>query len=1090
MHKTSFSLKFSTKQLALWGMVLFAVSAHAQLAVNEFNSKRGFTDETGEDVDWIEVFNYATDSVFLADYFLSDNPNNLDKWQFPNTYLGSQELITICASGKENGAFPSHWEALVVAENIWKYWTGSSPPPNYNDWNQSGYNDQNWNSGQGGIGYGDNDDNTTIAATPSILMRKEFQIVDVLDITHLLFHADYDDGFIAYLNGVEIMRSDNFANSSPSYNEFTTYDKEAVMYDGGMPESQLFDTDEVQNLLQSGTNVLAVRVHNASANSSDMSSNFFLSAGIASMNINYQSLPTWIQTPLVLPHAGFKLSHGETIFISDSNEIIVDSVYIPYDITRSISRGRLPDGTGNWCYFNAPSPNESNSQNTCYSGITETPVLDLASGWYSAAQQVTVTTPNNATSYYTINGDVPDRNDTEVNGPIFIYNTSVLSVRTFSDVGQKLPSAVVDRTYIIDEDNHGLPVVSIITTENHLWDWDNGIYVMGPGASTNYPYFGSNFWQPWSKKSRMEFFDGTQTKQFEAVFDLEIHGGWSRAEPQKSFRIDAKSKYTGDIEYPLIERKPQITSYNNFNLRNGGQHSLFDRIQDAVMSRLSEGTSIDRMGYQACIVYLNGAYWGLYGIREKFDEHYVESNHGVDKDAVQLLNREGALVGEASHFVESHQIITSTSTSAPNFVEVLSTRFDLENYIDYFVFETYIQNRDWMGIDWELNNIKLWRQDTLGATWRYMMYDTDFAFGLYGGNIYQNYIDKARNPSYPNQHSQIFDHILDNADFRCRFANRYDDLINTTFQVDRFNAVTDELKSELAPAIPDHVANWSSQMGPNSYSYWLDAVNGIKSYNSARIATARQHLNQSLSLQGQRAVDLAAYPLNSGHIQLNSITPELPWDGIYHGGCPITAQAIPSFGFIFSHWYSNATDYNNALQDSINVVLAANTTLVAHFDSCKNVVEGTIQQEERMLKAAVSIAVTDPTYEWFYNGILVSTDSVIYNPLDGNYQLTVRFDSCEIQSEVASVNNGEYGIHLFPNPAVDALTVQFLMGQPENMTLAIYNTAGQLVWESNYTNFVGQFNTALDVSTFARDLYFLRITTPTKTYARKFILID
>ncbi|MDC0383154.1 chitobiase/beta-hexosaminidase C-terminal domain-containing protein, partial [Schleiferiaceae bacterium] len=429
MLKTSFSLKFSTKQLALWGMVLFGVSAHAQLAVNEFNSKRGFTDETGEDVDWIEIFNYATDSVFLADYFLSDNPDNLDKWQFPNTYLGSQELITICASGKENGTFPSHWEALVVAENIWKYWTGSSPPPNYNDWNELGYNDQNWNSGQGGIGYGDNDDNTTIAATPSILMRKEFQIVDVLDITHLLFHADYDDGFIAYLNGVEIMRSDNFANSSPSYNEFTTYDKEAVMYDGGIPESQLFDTDEVQNLLQSGTNVLAVRVHNASANSSDMSSNFFLSAGIASMTINYQSLPTWIQTPLVLPHADFKLSHGETICISDSNEIIVDSVYIPYDITRSISRGRLPDGTGNWCYFNAPSPNESNSQNTCYSGITETPVLDLASGWYSAAQQVAVTTPNNATSYYTTNGDVPDRNDTEVNGPIVIYNTSVLSVR-------------------------------------------------------------------------------------------------------------------------------------------------------------------------------------------------------------------------------------------------------------------------------------------------------------------------------------------------------------------------------------------------------------------------------------------------------------------------------------------------------------------------------------------------------------------------------------------------------------------------------------------------------------------------------------
>ena len=1090
MLNIRFSLARKKIRPALWGMVLFSVSVHAQLAVNEFNSKRGFTDENGDDVDWIEVFNYSSDSVFLADYFLSDNPDNLDKWQFPNTYLGSQELITICASGREYVKFPNHWEALVLADQIWKYWNGSSPPTNYNDWNQLGYNDQSWNSGQGGIGYGDNDDNTTIAATPSILIRKEFQIVDIQDITHLLFHADYDDGFIAYLNGVEIMRSDNFASATPAYNEFTTVDKEAVLYSGGIPESQLFDTEAVQDLLLSGTNVLAVRVHNASANSSDMSSNFYLSAGIASTNFSYQNIPSWIQTPLILPHADFKLSHGETICISDSNETLLDSVYIPFDITRSISRGRLPDGTGNWCYFNAPSPNESNSQNTCYSGITETPALDLASGWYSAAQQVAITSPINTTSYYTTNGDVPDRNDTEINGPIYVYSTSVLSVRTFSDVGQKLPSAVVDRTYIIDEDNHGLPVVSIITTENHLWDWNSGIYVMGPNASANYPYFGSNFWEPWSRKSRMEFFDSSKTKQFEAVFDLEIHGGWSRAEPQKSFRIDAKSIYTGDIEYPLIPRKPGITSFNNFNLRNGGQHSLFDRIQDAVMSRLSEGTNIDRMGYQACIVYLNGAYWGLYGIREKFDEHYVESNHGVDKDEIQLLNREGALVGDANHFVESHQIITNTSTAAPNFVEVLSSRFDLENYIDYFVFETYIQNRDWMGIDWELNNIKLWRQDTLDATWRYMMYDTDFAFGLYGGNIYQNYIDKARNPSYPNQHSQIFDHILDNADFRCRFVNRYDDLINTTFQTDHFNEVTDELKSELAPAIPDHIANWSSQMGPYSYTYWLNEVNGIKIYNSSRIATARQHLNQSLSLQGQHTVDLDVFPSTAGHVKLNSIMPELPWDGVYHGACPVEAKAIPSHGFLFSHWYSTATPYNNAVQDSIEVALSANTTLVAHFDTCKNVVDATIEQSERMLKAGVSIAVSNPSYEWLYNGTLVSTDSVIYNPLDGDYQLMVRFDSCEIQSETFVVNQGDYGIHLFPNPAVNALNIQFLMGQQENMTLGIYNTAGQLVWETTYSHFLGQFNTAIDVSSFARDLYILRITTPSVTYAGKFVLVD
>ena len=82
--------------------------------------------------------------------------------------------------------------------------------------------------------------------------------------------------------------------------------------------------------------------------------------------------------------------------------------------------------------------------------------------------------------------------------------------------------------------------------------------------------------------------------------------------------------FTGDIDYTLIKKKPEITSYNNFNLRNGGQHTWSDRIQDAIISRLAKNSNIDRMGYEPCIVYLNGAYWGLYGIREKIDEQCRE----------------------------------------------------------------------------------------------------------------------------------------------------------------------------------------------------------------------------------------------------------------------------------------------------------------------------------------------------------------------------------------------------------------------------------------------------------------------------------
>ena len=81
------------------------------------------------------------------------------------------------------------------------------------------------------------------------------------------------------------MRSNNFNNFYPNYNELTNANHEAVLYNGGIPDHIFFNTEEIQELLVTGSNLLAIQVHNASANSSDMTSNFFLSAGIASNNI-------------------------------------------------------------------------------------------------------------------------------------------------------------------------------------------------------------------------------------------------------------------------------------------------------------------------------------------------------------------------------------------------------------------------------------------------------------------------------------------------------------------------------------------------------------------------------------------------------------------------------------------------------------------------------------------------------------------------------------------------------------------------------------------------------------------------------------
>ena len=61
-------------------------------------------------------------------------------------------------------------------------------------------------------------------------------------IYHLILHADYDDGFIAYLNGTEIMRSNN-CTFFPTFNTtiITTMKR---FYIAGGSESKLFSFED------------------------------------------------------------------------------------------------------------------------------------------------------------------------------------------------------------------------------------------------------------------------------------------------------------------------------------------------------------------------------------------------------------------------------------------------------------------------------------------------------------------------------------------------------------------------------------------------------------------------------------------------------------------------------------------------------------------------------------------------------------------------------------------------------------------------------------------------------------------------------
>ena len=226
--------------------------------------------------------------------------------------VGSLCLVQVSVS-------QDHWETAVYAGDNWSYIVPETELPT--DWNSLGFDDTSWLTGPGGFGYGDDDDGTEIAPAISVYLRRIFNVSDAGELIRAIVHADYDDGFVAYINGTEIGRSENLGDPGifVPYDGTASNNHEAQLYWGSYPDAYMLDSLDLASLLLPGDNCLAVQVHNVGLSSSDMSSNFFLTFGIADGSTYYGSPPDWFQAPF-----SFSQSNLPIVIIDTFGEEIVN----------------------------------------------------------------------------------------------------------------------------------------------------------------------------------------------------------------------------------------------------------------------------------------------------------------------------------------------------------------------------------------------------------------------------------------------------------------------------------------------------------------------------------------------------------------------------------------------------------------------------------------------------------------------------------------------------------------------------------------------------------------------------------------------
>jgi uncharacterized repeat protein (TIGR01451 family) len=186
--------------------------------------------------------------------------------------------------------------------STWKYRDNNTRPVG---WETSGFSDAAWSSGAGQLGYNQGDETTVVSYGPSsgtkyitTLFRKSVTIPNPALFASFTMNVNYDDGFVVYVNGVEVNRTNMPAGAVTN----STLASSAV--------SSVVSLTIPTSAFSSGTNVIAVEIHQNIASSSDLSFDMSL-AGNDAVTFNSSSADLALTTCSQVMWAGLYWGAGQ-----------------------------------------------------------------------------------------------------------------------------------------------------------------------------------------------------------------------------------------------------------------------------------------------------------------------------------------------------------------------------------------------------------------------------------------------------------------------------------------------------------------------------------------------------------------------------------------------------------------------------------------------------------------------------------------------------------------------------------------------------------------------------------------------------------
>jgi len=637
-------------------------------------------------------------------------------------------------------------------------------------------------------------------------------------------------------------------------------------------------------------------------------------------------------------HSNFKLAQtksGEIVSLTDRQENVINSYPLELTLTEH-SRCRTEDGADQWVVCTDPSYGSSNNGTEQAISYTVAPSMSLNAGYYNGEQTISITNNEpNSVLRYTTDGTNPKSDDSIYTDPIVIDTTTVIKALAFSDSTNILTGKMDFNTYFIDED-FTLPVFSVAADDvTRLANGEGDLIPIGS----------------------LEYFNIDKDREATSFGSLNRHGQDSWVLDHRSIDWISRDEmgYSKAVNAPIFNYSKR-DEYQKFMFRNSGddnypaiddgQHEGSTHIRDEYVHQLSldGGMKLDVRAVERVILFLNGQYWGVYGMRERpVDHDYTDEYYDQGKYDIQYLSTwrdteiEYGGVKAQQDWVALRDQLLNADLSDPEQYKIADDSINLVSMIDYFLVNLNVVASDWLNY-----NTGWWRgldPDGDHKKWGYILWDLDASFDYYInysgvpniapnakpcdleeiGQFMDNFFDFYTAGEDVGQHEKILLKLLDESDtFKQLYYSRYADIMNTVYSCENMTTTLDSMLNTIEPEMPRQIERWGGTM-----QEWRSNVKDLKNFINERCELLDDGaLDCYDDLTAVHTLTLMATPEGVGEIDLNTLDIEnFPWTGNYFEGMEniIKANIFNDFedDYVFSHWISTA---NNEITPSLTAI--------------------------------------------------------------------------------------------------------------------------------------------------------------------------